>query len=80
MMLDRNAQDPEAVHPDCGVLYPCLALQDMVDGLGEEPNESVPLRGRNEYSREFEPQDFTHDVQRRGKLRGSIPASVLDCS
>jgi hypothetical protein len=68
MVLDCNAENPEAVVSDCVALDPGLVLKDVVDRLGEEADEGVPLRCGDEYATELQLQYFAHAVQRCLKL------------
>jgi hypothetical protein len=43
MVLDRNAQHPEAVVPNGIALDSGLVFEDVVHRLGEEADEGVPL-------------------------------------
>jgi hypothetical protein len=43
VVLDSNAQHLEGVHPNARTLDALLALEDHVDGPGQQANEGIAL-------------------------------------
>ena len=80
VMLDGNAENPEAVITDGVVLYSGFVLQNVVDRPCEEANERVSLRCRDEYAIQLELQNFADPVERRLELCRRIPCPVLASS
>ena len=77
VMLDSNAEHPEAVVSDGVVLDPGFVFQDVVDRLGEKADEGVSFRCGDEYATQLELQDFADPIERRLELCCRIPCSVL---
>lgn len=54
VMLDRDTQHFEAVHPDSRGLDPLFIFQDHVDRPGQQPNKCISLTRRQKDSGQFQ--------------------------
>lgn len=63
MVLDSDAQDPEAMIPYCIALDSRFIFEDVVDWLREEANKGVTLGGRHKYTAQLKPQYLAHAVE-----------------